>query len=405
MLTSPCRPRRFRPCHVAGWLGAWGLVAVATTAPCQTLPPRVSPPTLPSAGEPTAPPRTTGRLSSVRDLFKNTGDGWFASVGGLGDGNGVAAGGGYRVVTSEGTLTTRLLLSTREAFLLSAAWRRDFDADGRWSLNLGLTERRDAQQLFSGTGLTPDATAAGYSLTTTTADVRAGWHPRKGVTVSAGVGAVKPTVSQSTDDSVATLAGRYSPREAAGLMKQPTFAVLQAGLTIDTRRDPRAQAGGRYGVEWRHYDDREDAGYAFDMVRLEASQDVALGSPNRTLLLHALGLQTTPSAASAVPFYFQPALGGGRSLRGFDRQRFRDLSALLLQAEYQHRVHHFVSAAVFLDAGQVAPRLRDVRLGDIRTNYGVGLRLGRPGGPGLRTDVAFGGEARARLVIGFATGF
>ena len=46
-----------------------------------------------------------------------------------------------------------------------------------------------------------------------------------------------------------------------------------------------------------------------------------------------------------------------------------------------------------------------VRLGDLFTDYGVGLRLGRPGGPGLRTDVAFGGESRVRFVVGFATGF
>lgn len=407
MLTSSPRPRSPRGCLLAGWFVACGLTTLATPSLCQTLPVRVPAPPTPRAARPVdaSTDAPTGRLSSLRRLFTNTHDGWYARVGGLGDGNGVAVGGGHRVTTAEGTLTTRLLLSTRESFLLSADWFRPVDVDGRWSVNFGLTERRDAQQLFSGTGLSPDETAAGYALTTTTADVRGGWHPRSWVSVSAGIAAVKPAISQSSDDSVATLAGRYSPREAVGLMRQPTFAVMHGAITVDTRRDPRQQSGGRYAVEWRHYDDRDDAGYAFSMVRMDAQHDVALGSPGRTLLLHALAQQTSPSAASAVPFYFQPALGGGRSLRAYDRQRFRDLSAVLFQAEVQQRVHRNVAAAVFLDAGQVAPRLGDVRFDTLLTNYGVGLRLGRAGGPGLRTDLAFGGESRVRFVVGFATGF
>jgi hypothetical protein len=395
---------------VAGWLVACGLSAVATPSLCQSLPGRATVPERPTDGiDRSSPldalPTSSPTLNSLKQLFTNSGDGWFARVGGLGDGNGVAAGGGYRVVTSEGTLTTRAMLSTRESFLVSADWTRAFDSDGRWTLNFGVSERRDAQQLFSGTGLAPDTTATGYALNTTTADVRARWRPHAWLSATMGVAAVKPSIMQSSDDDITFLAGRYSPVEAAGLSRQPTFAVLHGGLQIDTRRGTRRQSGGRYAVEWRHYDDREDAGYAFDMLRVDLQQDIALGSPNRTLLLHALGQQTTASSASTVPFYFQPTLGGGRSLRAYDRQRFRDLSALLLQAEYQHRVHKYVSAAAFLDAGQVAPRLLDVRVGTLLTNYGVGLRLGRAGGPTLRTDIAFGGESRARFVVGFATGF
>lgn len=384
---------------------ACGLSAMATPSLCQTTQGRVVPPQLPAGGTGTPPVTSSPTLASIHQLFKNSGDGWFARMGGLGDGSGIAVGGGYRVATTEGTLTTRALVSTRESFLLSADWKRALDAQGRWSLSLGIAERRDAQQLFSGTGSTPDATATGYALNTTTADVRAGWHPRTWLTATIGVAAVRPTITRSSDDDIAALAGRYSPREAAGLAKQPTFAVFHGGLQVDTRRDPRQQSGGRYGVEWRHYDDREDAGYAFDMLRVELQQDVALGSPNRTLLLHAVGQQATPSSASSVPFYFQPTLGGGRSLRGYDRQRFRDLSALYVQAEYQQRVHKYVAAAVFLDAGQVGPRLLDMRMGNLLTDYGVGVRLGRAGGPNLRTDIAFGGESRARLVVGFSTGF
>lgn len=384
---------------------ACGLSAAATPSICQQPPSRVAPPELPSSDTPTLPLSSSPALASLQHLFKNEGDGWFAGMGGLGDGNGIALGGGYRLATTEGTLTTRALVSTRESFLLSADWTRALDTRGHWSLSLGIVERRDAQQLFSGTGSTPDAIPTGYALNTTTADVRAGWRPRSWLTATIGVAAVRPTITRSSDDDIAALAARYSPGEAAGLAKQPTFAVFHGGLQVQTRRHPHQQSGGRYSVEWRHYDDREDAGYAFDLLRVELQQDFALGSPNRTLLLDLVGQQATPSSGSSVPFYFQPTLGGGRSLRGYDRQRFRDLSALYVQAEYQQRVHKYVAAAVFFDAGQVAPRLFDMRMGTLLTSYGVGVRLGRATGPALRTDIAFGGESRARLVVGFSTGF
>jgi len=120
----------------------------------------------------------------------------------------------------------------------------------------------------------------------------------------------------------------------------------------------------------------------------------------RVLAEHADGL-----GRAQVPFYLQPALGGARSLRGYERQRFRDHSLLLLSAEYRYEVTPFLMAAVFYDAGQVAPDFRAFRARDIRSDYGIGFRFGYSSAVALRSDLVFGGEDAVRLILGFSSSF
>lgn len=402
MLTSTSSLPWVRPSRVVcGVAFCAALAACGGPAWCQ---PAVSSPAPPK-------PPTVGRLpggairASLGHLLANDGDGWFARVGGLGDGNGVALGGGFRTTTREGVLTTRAIVSHRESFLVGADWQRQLDAAGRWSLTAGVSERRDAQQRFSGLGAAPGDTATGYALTTRAVDVSTTWQPARWLQTTAGISAVKPTLGPSTSRDIAQVGSRFNASDLSGLALQPTYAVLHAGVSIDTRGGTRQPSGGRYSAEWRHYDDRADAGYSFDTLRLEATQDVALGSPDRLISVHAVAEQASPQAATAVPFYFLPTLGGNRSLRGYERQRFRDHSAVFVQAEYLHRIHRFASAAVFFDAGQVAPRLGAIRPESFLSDYGVGLVLGKAGGPGLRTDLALGGESAVRVSVGFSTGF
>ena len=91
-------------------------------------------------------------------------------------------------------------------------------------------------------------------------------------------------------------------------------------------------------------------------------------------------------------------LGGAYSLRGFRTFRFRDQSALLLQAEYRWRVNELVTGALFYDTGAVAPRLGDI--GRLERDYGFGLRVGGRAAVAFRADIAFGGEG-TRLLLRF----
>ena len=163
--------------------------------------------------------------------------------------------------------------------------------------------------------------------------------------------------------------------------------------------------GGLYQAQLRRFDDREGGAYSFTDTRIELQQFIPFWNLSRVLALRALAQHADGLGQAQVPFYLMPTLGGARSLRGYDRQRFRDRSLLLLSAEYRYEVNPFLMAAVFYDAGQVAQDWSDFTLKDMRDNYGFGLRFGYSNAVALRADVAFGGEDSVRLIFGFASSF
>ena len=65
---------------------------------------------------------------------------------------------------------------------------------------------------------------------------------------------------------------------------------------------------------------------------------------------------------------------------------------LALQAEYRYKINQLVSGAIFVDSGQVAPRVGAIAWSQFKTTYGTGVRFGASGGAALRLDLAFGGD-------------
>jgi outer membrane protein assembly factor BamA len=91
-----------------------------------------------------------------------------------------------------------------------------------------------------------------------------------------------------------------------------------------------------------------------------------------------------------VPFYLQPSIGGHNSLRGYADYRFHDRNLLLINAEARVAMMTHVDAVAFVDAGNVASRVRDLDLG--KRSYGAGLRLHSRRQTYARLDVARGDE-------------
>ncbi len=103
-------------------------------------------------------------------------------------------------------------------------------------------------------------------------------------------------------------------------------------------------------------------------------------------------LSMTGSSDGGAPFYLLPALGGSRSIRGFNPARFRDDNALLFNLEYRRSVLLFLDAAAFVDAGQTFSAGSEISLSGMEFGYGVGLRA-RVGRVVLgRVDVAHSRE-------------
>lgn len=329
--------------------------------------------------------------------------GWFIAVGGMAEGNGFTGGGGYRFTPGTGSLDLGAVGSFRQSYRLAAAWRQPLTASTRTQAVASVARQREAQLRYSGGTPRPDfGNRIGYAVDSTSANTGVEYRFAPAVALRGTVGVLAPSLGRSSDTRLPALAERFPEELAPGQVYQPTFGVYRAHLLIDRRDAPNARQGSLVDVSLARLVDTDAGTYSFTSSRADVQHFVPFWNHTRVLALRVMAEHNEPDADGRVPFYLQPTIGGSRTLRGYQRQRFRDASMILLQGEYRYEVNPFLMAAVFADAGQVAPSLARVRWRDMSTDYGVGLRFGYTTGVALRTDVAFGGEDKARLVVTFS---
>ena len=333
--------------------------------------------------------------------------GWFGQVGGVGEGNGFTLGGGYRQPTPLGIFTVRGVGSLRQSYLGSLEYTRNFLPRDAAFVTVTATRRHEAVQRFYGTGAdTTFDDRSSYGLSASLVEATTGVKVTSWLTGSAGVGFANPDVTESSEvRRVRDTAVAFTEAQAPGLADQPTFITSHVTAVVDTRKTLNPRRGGLYSVQMRRSDDRDEGRYSFNTTRVDLQQFIPFWNESRVLALRVLAEHADGIGQAQVPFYLMPTLGGARLLRGYDRQRFRDRGLLLLSAEYRYEVNPFLMAALFYDAGQVAPDWTDFRLKDLRDAYGFGLRFGYSNAVALRTDIVFGGEDPVRLILGFTTSF
>jgi len=165
-----------------------------------------------------------------------------------------------------------------------------------------------------------------------------------------------------------------------------------------------ASRGGLYRVEWFDYQQVNAGAHSFNRVDAEAQHFVPLRREGSVLAFRALASTTNTAQGESVPFVLLPDLGGSHTLRGYPSWRFRDRSRMALTAEYRWKAGHFVDMALFVDAGQVAPRLADLDLSKFKKTYGLGMSFHTPVSTITRIEVARTGEGTA-LVFSFSPSF
>jgi hypothetical protein len=172
---------------------------------------------------------------------------------------------------------------------------------------------------------------------------------------------------------------------------QPSFLHTEAGVRWDTRDYPdHPTDGGLLRAAAARYADRDGGVFTFRRFEVEGARFVPLADSRVVLAVHGWVVASDADEGRAVPFYLQPALGGSNSLRSYADYRFHDRQLLLLNAEARVKLMTHVDAAVFVDAGNVAGRVRDLDLS--KRSYGAGLRLHSRRATFGRVDVAHGGE-------------
>jgi len=226
------------------------------------------------------------------------------------------------------------------------------------------------------------------------------------LSVAATASHLEPEI-KARKSSTPVITDAFDESTAPGLTRQPAF--FRSGIAVDldyrdsippsrtaVRLDPvpiaGASRGGRYQVALASYDDRDFDRYSFRKTTIDLQQFVPLLHGHRVLAFRALAVLSDTSAGQEVPFYLSPTFGGLNVGRGYPTFRFRDRNMLALQGEYRYQINKLVSGAIFVDSGQVAPRVDAIGWSRFKTTYGTGVRFGALGGAALRFDLAFGGD-------------
>ncbi len=193
--------------------------------------------------------------------------------------------------------------------------------------------------------------------------------------------------------------------DTPGLGLSLGYDVMEAQVAFDWRSSPGySTRGGLYRATWSRFREREGHPFSFDRMEYEVSHLVPLLREQYVLAFRGLATVTRTDEGDRVPVVLTPFIGSGDTLRGFANRRFADRTRLLLTAEYRWRPSRFLDMAVFVDAGQVAPRLGDLRGARLRRSWGIGGRFHGPTFTVLRIELARGAEG-VNLVVGASHAF
>lgn len=307
-------------------------------------------------------------------------DGFYLELGNMITGAGwISAGPGYRklvlnenaIVSASGAVSVRLYRMAQGSieFPHLAADHVRFGAQ---------TLFRDALQVnFYGLG--NDSLAAnrsGYRLQTNDVSAYAGVGARA-LLVTARVGWLQPvSISSMGRDAVyPDTVALFSQGGVPGLTSHPSFLHGDLSVGVDTRDSVgHATRGGFYQATWSVYADQTTGRNSFQRYEADMSHYVPLGSDNWILAVHGSAALSSTTGGHDVPFYLMPNLGG-RNARGFSDFRFYDRNLQAYTVESRWRVFSHLDAAAFVDAGSVAPTIRQLTLRDLKPSYGVGIRL------------------------------
>jgi hypothetical protein len=309
----------------------------------------------------------------------------------------LAAGPGYRQWYSG----DRILFDTSAAISLrgyrTAQARVELPALAKGKLTVGSQVRwQDATQI-NAFGQGPDtleSNQAQYRMRSTNLVGYATMRPWRSVAINAQGGWLKPSI---TDPSGPFRAGRPALREVVpgdpvfALAEQPGFAYAETSIVSDTRDAPgHATRGALLRGAASRYADRDSGVFSFTRYDGEAAGFVPLADSRVVLAMHGWLVASDTGDGRFVPFYLQPSLGGANTLRSYADYRFHDRNMLVLNLETRVALMTHMDAAVFIDAGNVAPRIGDLDLA--KRSYGAGIRLHSRGNTFVRADVARGGE-------------
>jgi outer membrane protein assembly factor BamA len=232
-----------------------------------------------------------------------------------------------------------------------------------------------------------------YRLEDVGAEATAGYRLSEKVRIGGTGGYLAVNTGPGFREGVPSIETRYNEFSAPGVTRQTDFLTGGGFVEYDSTDvygSPRT--GGTYSARLNHYSDRVLERHSFRRLDFDVRRYFPFFSSQRLIAVRAYSAMTQGMSGDRVPFYLQPTLGGADMLRGYGTFRFHDNNLMFFNAEYRWKVSSGLELAMFADAGQVAPRVRDFDLRELKTSYGIGLRANSRRNVFARVDLGCGKE-------------
>ena len=186
---------------------------------------------------------------------------------------------------------------------------------------------------------------------------------------------------------------RFTPETAPLLGDSGRYLRGELSATVDwLDAAGYSRHGGLFRVAYEEFNPLGRDGNTFGLARTEIVQHLPILRETWVLSLRARA-ESIVRQSDVVPFFLMPTLGSGRTLRAYTTGRFRDRHAVLMTGEVRWFPNRLaLDMAVFYDAGTVASRMRGLTLGDMKTDYGIGVRFHSLTTTPLRLELARGAE-------------
>lgn len=272
---------------------------------------------------------------------------------------------------------------------------------GRVVAYASLRHRHEPETRFFGLGAASARDAeTRYLYRETHLEGVAGWQWSPRVITSVRLGRRWPGVREGRGERP-PIAAAFDDASAPGLLLQPGYLTLTAHALADARDVPfNPHRGAMLALLASRFDDRDGGGFSFTRLAADGRAYLSLGSPQRVAALRALVSRDRATEGGRVPFYLQETLGGSHVLRAYPSFRFRGEKMLAAQAEYRWEAWPALEMAVFGEAGRAFRATEALALRDLRTAWGLALRLKAHERVLGRAEIAWGDEGtrvQARL--------